>query len=117
VSLQSQKPVPLRGEIWDVAIPVIGPHPAVVLTINVFRERFPETTVALITGTAGPRLTHIPVGPASGLTRYAESYVNVTNLFSLPTEKLRRRRGLLHRSELLAVEDGVRFALGLSTVN
>ena len=103
----------MRGEVWDVAIPRVGPHPAVVLTINQLRGRYQETTVALVTGSAGPQLTHIPVGRDSGLTKYDESYVNVTNLFSIPTSKFRARRGLLHRHEMNAVESSIRFTLGL----
>jgi mRNA interferase MazF len=107
----------MRGEVWDVAIPRVGPHPAVVLTINELRGHYDETTVALVTGTSGPRLTHVPVGADSGLTKYDESYVNVTNLFSIPTSKFRLRRGLLHRHEMNAVESGIRLTLGLGAAD
>ena len=117
MSRSDDSSIPMRGEVWDVAIPRIGPHLAVVLTINELRGRFHETTVALVTGTSGPRLTHIPVGPDSGLTKYNESYVNVTNLFSIPTSRFRVRRGLLHRKEMNAVESGIRLTLGLGSTD
>jgi len=107
----------MRGEVWDVAIPRVGPHPAVVLTINELRGRYHETTVALVTGTSGPRLTYILVGPDSGLTKYDESYVNVTNLFSVPTSKFRLRLGLLHRHEMNAVESDIQLTLGLGAAD
>jgi mRNA interferase MazF len=37
-------------------------------------------TVAVITGTPGPTVTHVPVGAESGLKKYDESFVNCTDL-------------------------------------
>lgn len=104
---------PLRGEVWDVSLPHIGDHPAVILTVNALRGRLREVTVALVTGTPGPQVTHVPVGPESGLTRYPESYVCATTILTVPNGRLRRRRGLLAPGELAAVEDAVRTVLGL----
>jgi mRNA interferase MazF len=68
----------------------------------------------LITGTAGPGVTHIPIGPDSGLTKYDESYVNCTDLHTEGAKpRLRRRLGLLVSTELKSVEDAVRLTLGL----
>jgi mRNA interferase MazF len=104
---------PLRGEVWDVALPRIGEHPGVVLTVNALRGRIQEVTVVLVTGTAGPAVTHVPVGGEAGLTRYPESYVCATTIVTVPSGRLRRRRGLLAAAELAAVEDAVRTVLGL----
>src|SRR5215472_13143300 len=38
----------------------------------------------LITGTKGPGYTHIPLGAEAGLTEYAESYANATDLHTIP---------------------------------
>lgn len=105
---------PLRGEVWGCALPQpLGPHPVVVLTVNRIAEPLSSVTVALITGTAGPRATHIPVGPDSGLTKYAESYVNCADLHTVAKTRLRKRLGLLAPEELRSVENTIRVILGL----
>jgi len=38
----TERLTPLRGEVWDVAVPRGGPHPAVVLTVNILRDRLPR---------------------------------------------------------------------------
>ena len=104
----------LRGEVWVCALPrPVGPHPVVVLTVNRISEPLAAVTVAVITGTAGPRTTHVPIGPASGLTRYAESQVNCTDLHTVAKPRLRRRLGLLSPAELTRVEENLRLILGL----
>ncbi|MQY35698.1 hypothetical protein SRB17_36860 [Streptomyces sp. RB17] len=58
--------VAMRGEAWACAFPQpVGPHPVVVLAVNRIAEPLSSVVVALITGTAGPFVTHIPVGPDS----------------------------------------------------
>ncbi len=104
----------LRGEVWACAFPQpVGPHPVVVLTVNRIAEPLSSVTVALITGTPGPPITHIPLGSDCGLTRYDESYVNCTDLHTIPKPRLRKRLGLLAPAELHHVEDSVRLILGL----
>lgn len=104
----------MRGEVWACALPQpVGPHPVVVLTVNRIAQPLSSVTVALITGTAGPSVTHIPVGPDSGLTKYEESYVNCADLHTIAKPRLRRRLGLLSPAELRRVEDSVRLILGL----
>jgi len=104
----------LRGEVWACALPQpVGPHPVVVLTVNRIAEPLSSVTVALVTGTAGPAVTHIPLGLDSGLTKYDESYVNCTDLHTIAEYRLRRRLGLLAPAELRRVEDSVRLILGL----
>ncbi|MGH8893488.1 MAG: type II toxin-antitoxin system PemK/MazF family toxin [Actinomycetes bacterium] len=104
---------PLRGEVWDARIPIVGEHPAVILTINPMIGRLSFVTVAIITGTAGPAPTHIPLDPGVGLTRYAISYANATDLHSVDRSRLRRRRGRLHPAELQKLESAIRTYLGL----
>ena len=60
-------PEPLRGEVWDVAFPGFGVHPAVVLSVNALNSRLGHVVVLPITGTSGPSLTHIPLGADAGL--------------------------------------------------
>ncbi len=104
----------LRGEVWACAFPQpVGPHPAVVLTVNRIAEPLASVTVAVITGTSGPQVTHVPIGPDSGLTKYDESYVNCADLHTVAKSRLRRKLGLLAPAELKRVEDSVRLILGL----
>jgi mRNA interferase MazF len=104
---------PLRGEVWDVRIPIVGQHPAVILTINPLIGRLSSVTVAVITGTAGPTPTHIQLDPDTGLTRYEVSYANATDLHSVARSRIRRRRGRLHPAEMQRLESAIRTYLGL----
>lgn len=104
---------PLRDEVWDVHLPIVGEHPAVILTINPLITRLSSVTVAVITGTAGPAPTHIPLDAETGLTRYDVSYVNATDLRSVDQGRLKKRRGRLHPAELQRLESAVRTYLGL----
>jgi mRNA interferase MazF len=70
-------------------------------------------TVAVITGSPGPRSTHVPVGAASGLTKYDEPYVNCTDLHTVAKSRLRRRLGPLSAAELTRVEENLGLILGV----
>jgi mRNA interferase MazF len=67
----------------------------------------------LVTGTAGPEYTHIPLGAEGGLTEYAASYANATDLHTIPKPRLHRRRGRLDGAEMASLERAVRTYLGL----
>jgi mRNA interferase MazF len=103
----------MRGEVWDVGHPRVGAHPCVVLTVNALAGRVSEVTVAMVTGTPGPRATRIPVGSDSGLTRYKESYVDVMSVHTVPLNRFQKRRGRLGPSEMTGVESALRLVLGL----
>lgn len=106
---------PVRGQVWACALPQpVGPHPVVVLTANRIARPLPAVTVAVITGTPGPEATHVPVGPDSGLKRYAESYINCTDLHTVRKERLRRALGLLSAGEMRTLEQRVLIVLGLA---
>jgi len=104
---------PLRGEVWDVRFPFVGEHPAVILTINSMISRLNSVTVAVVTGTAGPTPTHVPLDAEAGLTGYDVSYANATDLHSVHRGRLRRRRGRLHLAEMQRLESAIRTYLGL----
>jgi mRNA interferase MazF len=99
--------------VWDARLPVVGQHPAVVLTVNPLIPRLSAVTVAVVTGTAGPPSTHVRLDVGAGLTRYPESYVNATDLHTLSRTRLRQRHGRLAAGELAHLEDAVRLYLGL----
>lgn len=106
-------PEPLRGEIWDVRFPSFGEHPAIVLSINPVNARLGHVAVIPITGTTGPSSTHIPLGADAGLTRYDESYADVTAVQPVARGRCCTRRGLLARGELVRIETQLRTYLGL----
>ena len=106
-------PEPFRGEVWDVRFHTFGEHPAVVLSINALNCRLGHVAVIPVTGTAGPALTHLPLTADAGLTRYDESYADITGLQPVARGRLLRRRGLLTQRELGHIEDGIRTYLGL----
>ena len=107
--------VAMRGEVWGCYFRTPpGPHSVVVLTANRIAQPLSAVTVALITGTSGPSVTHVPIGADAGVTKYDESYVNCTDLHTVQKTQLRKRRGLLSAGELLAVENNIRVILALS---
>jgi mRNA interferase MazF len=76
-------------------------------------DRLAAVTVAVITGTRGPALTHITLDADAGVTRYDVSYVNATDLHTVAQARLMKRRGRLHPAELQRLESAVRGYLGL----
>lgn len=106
-------PEPLRGELWEVRFPSFGLHPAVVLSVNPMNARLGHAAVVPITGTCGPDGTDVPLGAEAGLTRYPESYADITGLQPVARSRFRRRRGLLASTELAHLEERIRIYLGL----
>ncbi len=106
-------PEPFRGEVWDVDFDDFGPHPAVVLSINPLNTRLGHVAVIPVTGTQGPEQTHIPLTADTGLTRYDESYADVTALQPVARSCLLARRGLLTSAEIERVGRQVAIYLGL----
>jgi mRNA interferase MazF len=114
--MPASEPAPLRGEVWDAALPApIGNHKVVVLTSNGYIPRMSSVTVAVVTGAKGPSVTHVPVDADDGLTGYDVSYVNATDLHSIDKPRLHRRRGRLHPATLAKLDRAVRLYLGLGS--
>ena len=103
----------LRGEVWDAHVRGAGTHPFVILTVNPMIARLGAVTAALITGTAGPRYTHVPLAGEAGLAEYEESYADATDLHTIPKPRLHRRRGRLAAAEMASLERAIRAYLGL----
>ncbi len=93
-------PEPFRGEVWDVDFDDFGLHPAVVMSINALNTRLGHVAVVPVTGTAGPQQTHIPLTADAGLTKYEQSYADVTALQPVARSRLLTRRALLSIGEL-----------------
>ena len=93
--------------------PAFGVHPAAVISVSPLNKRLGHTAVIPITGTRGPEGTHVALTTDAGLTRYPESYADVTSLQPAARSRFRRRRGLLATAELTHLEDRLRVYLGL----
>lgn len=106
-------PEPLRGEVWDVRFPAFGIHPAVVISVNPLNVRLGHAAVIPMTGTSGPESTHVPLTADAGLTRYPQSYADVTAVQPVARSRFRRRRGLLNHGEIRHLEEQLRVYLGL----
>jgi mRNA interferase MazF len=106
-------PEPFRGEVWDVDFDDFGMHPAVVLSINPLNARLGHVAVIPVTGTRGPEQTHVPLTADAGLTRYDESYADITALQPVARSQLRARRGLLTRTEIDRLGRQIATYLGL----
>jgi mRNA interferase MazF len=104
---------PVRGEVWDARLPIVGNRPAVVLTVNPMILRLSSVTVVVVTGTEGPSTTHVVLGSEAGSTRYDVSYANAADVHTVDKTRLRRRRGRLDAAELRSLETAVRTYLGL----
>lgn len=106
-------PEPFRGEVWDIDFPEFGLHPAVVLGINPLNTRLGHVAVVPLTGARGPEQTHIPLTADAGLTRYDESYADITALQPAARSALLQRRGLLTGRELARLGRQISTYLGL----
>ncbi len=99
--------------MWDVEFDDFGRHPAIVLSINPLNGRLGHVAVIAVTGTRGPAQTHVPLTADAGLTRYEESYADVTALQPVARSRLLTRRGLLARAELDRLGRQLAIYLGL----
>lgn len=107
------RPEPFRGEVWEVDFPDFGTHPAVVFSVNALNSRLGHVAVIPVTGTPGPAATHVPLTSDTGLTRYPESYGDVTALQPVDRARLLRQRGRLVPSELDHLAVQLRTYLGI----
>jgi mRNA interferase MazF len=106
-------PEPFRGEVWNVDFDEFGMHPAVILSVNPLNARLGHVAVIPVTGTRGPEQTHVPLTADAGLTRYDQSYADVTALQPVARTQLLERRGLLTRTELDRLGHQIAIYLGL----
>lgn len=91
----------------------VGSHPAVVVSLNALTVRPGHVAVIPVTGTSGPAATHIPLTPEAGLTRYDESYADLTALQPVDRLSLLRQRGRLSPRELATLGQALSVYLGL----
>lgn len=101
--------------MWNVDFDAFGAHPAVVMSINRPNARLGHVAVIPVTGSAGPSQTHVALDADAGLTRYDQSYADVTGLQPVDRNRLLDRRGLLTASELDRLGVQLAIYLGLDT--
>ncbi len=99
--------------MWDVDFDDFGMHPAVVFSINPLNTRLGHVAVIPVTGTSEPEQTHVPLTADAGLTRYDESYADITALQPVARRQLLTRRGLLTRTEMDRLGRQIATYLGL----
>jgi mRNA interferase MazF len=101
-----------RGEIWWADLPApFGRRPAVLVSRDAaYAVRTSVTVVPLTTRRRGIAV-EVPLEPGDGVPRAC--IANADNVLTVPTSRLIRRVGPLAPEKLRAVNDALRFALGL----
>jgi mRNA interferase MazF len=101
-----------RGEVWWAELPPpVGRRPVVLLTRDSAYAYRTMATVAPVTTTARGIPAEVALGPSEGLPR--PCVVNPDNLQTIDQRRLRARIVLLPPEKLDAIDEAVRFALGL----
>jgi mRNA interferase MazF len=101
-----------RGEVWWAALPPpVGRRPVVLLTRDSAYAYRTMATVAPVTTTARGIPAEVALGPADGLPR--PCVVNLDNLQTIDQRRLQARIVLLPPEKLDAIDQAIRFALGL----
>ena len=102
-----------RGDMWwvDLNLP-IGIRPVVLVS----REGAYSTRQQILVAPVSTRIrgitAEVPLGLEDGLSR--PSVVNLDTLYTINKSRLRTQISTLSREKLEAVDDALRFALGLS---
>lgn len=112
--------VPARGEVWLVDFNPVRGHeqaglrPALIISDNRFnRSRAGLTMVVPMSTRARGIPSHVPVNPPDGGVR-APSFLKCEDLRSVSIERLVEGPwGILSHSVVAAVEERLRFLLGL----
>ena len=101
-----------RGEVWWAHFPKpVGRRPVVLVSRDRAIQVRQSVTVAAITTTVRDIPVEVPLGPEDGLPKPCVANCDV--LTTVPKTILAQRLGLLRPAKLHAVNDALRFALGL----
>ena len=102
-----------RGEVWWALLPEpVGRRPVVLLSRNEAYQVRELITVAPVTSRIRGIPTEVELGPGDGLPK--KCVVNLDSITTIPKRALVERITTLEAEKLLAVEQALRFALGLS---
>lgn len=100
-----------RGDVFDVDLPALGPHPAVVVTRQEAIPVRTNVTVVLVTSSILEHPSEVPLNSEVGLEH--ASVANCDELYTIPKRALGRRRGELRFEELRALDRALSISLGL----
>lgn len=100
-----------RGDVFDVDLPVIGPHPVVVVTRQEAIPVRTNVTVVLVTSTVIGHPAEVPLNSEVGLDH--PSVANCDELYTVPKRALIRKRGVLRFEQLRTLDHALAVALGL----
>ncbi len=101
-----------RGEIWWADLPPpAGPRPVLLLSRDEAYLVRRLVTVAPLTTRVRGIPVEVPLGPDDGLPKHCVA--NLDSLVTIPKARLTRRLSRLGSSRMRAVEEALRFALGM----
>jgi mRNA interferase MazF len=101
-----------RGEVWLAEFaPPRGPRPVVLVSRDEAYAVRNLVMVAPVTRRVRGIPAEVPLGPGDGLPK--PSVANLDSIETVPKASLRRRLALLTPAKVAAVDDALRFALGL----
>ncbi len=101
-----------RGEVWWAEFPKpAGGRPVVLLSRDEAYAVRELLTVAPVTTRVRALPVEVPLGKADGLDK--PCVVNLDTLTTIPKRCLQRRIALLTQEKIKAIEEALRFALGL----
>jgi mRNA interferase MazF len=102
-----------RGEVWWVKMPLpVGRRPVVLVSRDAAYAVKTKVTVAEVSTTVRGIPSEVVLGRSDGLPRACA--VNTDNLATIPKARLEARIALLRREKVAALDEALRFALGLS---
>ena len=101
-----------RGEVWWAELrPPAGPRPVLLLSRDEAYLVRRLVTVAPLTTRIRSIPVEVPLGPEDGLPKACVA--NLDSLVTIPRARLQRRIALLRPNKLRAVDEALRFALGM----
>lgn len=101
-----------RGEVWWAEFPApVGRRPVVVLSRDRAIQVRSHVTIAQVTRTIRDIPVEVPFGPPEGLPKKCVANLDVIN--TVPKSLLKERVCLLPLEKIGAIEEAIRFALGM----
>ncbi len=100
-----------RGDVFDVDIPTLGRHPAVVVTRQEAIPVRTNVTVVVVTSSVLGHTAEVPLNSEVGLDH--ASVANCDELYTIPKRTLVRKRGELRFEEIRALDRALAVSLGL----
>lgn len=100
-----------RGDVFDADLPDVGPHPVVIVSRQEAIPYRSTVAVVLITSTVRDHVAEVPLDDSHGLDH--PSVANCDEIYTVPKDRLLRRRGRLKVEDEPALNRALRIALGL----